>query len=72
MPAFEQAQLEMRRLDYPELQFRLQARWGRQVIEAWREGAPGSGFYAIICDDPGEMRAELDAAGCRPATVRPA
>ncbi len=70
MAAFGEEQLETLRLDYSDLQFRLYTRWGRQVIEAWREGAPGSGFYAMVCDDPGEMRAGLDAAGCRPVTVR--
>lgn len=70
MTATEQHVDELR-LDYPGLEFRLWRRGqDRPVIEAWREGAPGSGFYAMIGDDPAEIRQALDAAGYRPAGRR--
>jgi hypothetical protein len=53
------------RLEYPGLEFRLGRGWDGPVIETWRERAPGGGFYAMIGDDPDELRKELDAAGCR-------
>ena len=69
IPPWMSAELERLRAAFPAYSFAICRGWRGLAFEAWRDPGKG-GLYAVITQDAGELRRELEESrdGLRPVT----